>query len=156
LWTIVFLAMGGIALGKGVTTSGLLGVMDEIIRDLIDGLSLYTVVLVLSVVVLVISTFISHTIASVLLVPIAQEVGNNLPNNHGNLLIFVTGLICSTGMGMPVSGFPNQTAQVPFIPLFDIFTRMTFDTLPAQRRKMNWVSHTFQTLISLRTACLQA
>jgi len=43
-------------------------------------------------------------------VPIAQEVGNNLPNNHGNLLIFVTGLICSTGMGMPVSGFPNQTA----------------------------------------------
>lgn len=45
--------MGGIALGKGVTSSGLLTVMDELIRNLIDGLSLYTVVLVLSVVVLV-------------------------------------------------------------------------------------------------------
>jgi phosphate transporter len=118
-------------LGKGVTSSGLLEVLDEEIRHLVKGLSLYTVVLVLSPVVLVscplpyrpcsrisecssflqvISTFISHTIASVLLVPIAKEVGSSLPGNHANLLIFITGLICSTGMGMPVSGFPNQTA----------------------------------------------
>lgn len=121
--------MGGIALGKGVTNSGLLETMDEIIRDLLEGFSLYSVVLILSPVVLVspslivflrcrdsynivqiISTFISHTIASVLLVPIAKEVGTNLSGNHANLLIFITGLICSTGMGMPVSGFPNQTA----------------------------------------------
>jgi phosphate transporter len=130
MWTIVFLAMGGIALGKGVTASGLLEVLDVVIRDLVDGFSLYAVVLILSPVVLVsddlnsgierlteealqvISTFISHTIASVLLVPIAKEVGSNLPGNHANLLIFITGLICSTGMGMPVSGFPNQTASV--------------------------------------------
>lgn len=52
-WTIVFLAMGGIALGKGVTSSGLLLTMDESIRGLVEGLSLYTVVLVLSPVVLV-------------------------------------------------------------------------------------------------------
>ncbi|KAJ7052070.1 SPX domain-containing protein [Mycena amicta] len=109
-WTIVFLAMGGIALGKGVTSSGLLEVLDVLIRDLLEGVSLYNVVLILSPVVLVISTFISHTIASVLLVPIAKEVGSNLSGNHANLLIFITGLICSTGMGMPVSGFPNQTA----------------------------------------------
>ncbi|TDL25556.1 SPX-domain-containing protein [Rickenella mellea] len=110
LWTIVFLAMGGIALGKGVTSSGLLEVMDEGIRHLIRGRSLNTVVLVLSVIVLIVSTFISHTIASVLLVPIAKEVGSNLPGDRARLLIFLTGLICSTGMGMPVSGFPNQTA----------------------------------------------
>jgi di/tricarboxylate transporter len=53
MWTIVFLAMGGIALGKGVMSSGLLEVMDVLIRDLVDGLSLYTVVLVMSPVVLV-------------------------------------------------------------------------------------------------------
>lgn len=45
--------MGGIALGKGVTSSGLLEKMDVVIRDLVEGLSLYTVVLVLSAVVLV-------------------------------------------------------------------------------------------------------
>lgn len=47
------LAMGGIALGKAVDSSGLLDVMDQVIRGLIQGLSMYSVVLVLSVVVLV-------------------------------------------------------------------------------------------------------
>ncbi|KAF9230363.1 SPX domain-containing protein [Melanogaster broomeanus] len=109
-WTIVFLAMGGVALGQGVTTSGLMNTMDGAIHRILEGKSLYTIVMLLSPVVLVISTFISHTIASVLLVPIAKEVGKNLPGNRANLLIFITGLICSTGMGMPVSGFPNQLA----------------------------------------------
>lgn len=128
-WTIVFLAMGGIALGKAVMSSGLLNVMDVLIRDMVEGFSLYTVVIILSAIVLVrlpfplfvagaylvlkvVSTFISHTIASVLLVPIAAEVGSSLEGNPRNLLIFITGLICSAGMGMPVSGFPNQTAYV--------------------------------------------
>ncbi|KAG9127238.1 low-affinity phosphate transporter [Ceratobasidium sp. 392] len=110
LWTIVFLAMGGIALGKAVVSSGLLATMDDGVRGLVEGLGLYEIVLVLSVVVLVVSTFISHTIASVLLVPIAAEVGSNLADPHPRLLVFITGLICSAGMGMPVSGFPNQTA----------------------------------------------
>lgn len=49
-----------------------------------------------------------------LLVPIAKEVGKTVVpgKDYSNLLIFITGLICSTGMGMPVSGFPNQTACV--------------------------------------------
>lgn len=49
----MFLAMGGIALGNGVMASGLLKVLDGIIRELIDGLSLYTVVWILSPIVLV-------------------------------------------------------------------------------------------------------
>jgi len=109
-WTIVFLAMGGIALGDGVKSSGLMSTMDGLVHRMLEGRALYTVVLVLSVVVLVVSTFISHTIASVLLVPIAQQVGKDLPGSPSNLLIFVTALTCSTGMGMPVSGFPNQLA----------------------------------------------
>ncbi|GJJ08647.1 hypothetical protein Clacol_002866 [Clathrus columnatus] len=56
LWTIVFLAMGGISLGNGVESSGLLAVTDEVVRRLIQGLSLYQVVVVLSLVVLVVST----------------------------------------------------------------------------------------------------
>ncbi|KAF9262496.1 Sodium/sulfate symporter [Marasmius fiardii PR-910] len=120
-WTIVFLAMGGIALGKGVTSSGLLKVLGDLIRDAVDGYELYTVVLILSPIVLIISTFISHTIASVLLVPIAKEVGASMGGNHENLLIFVTALICSAGMGMPVSGFPNQTAAAQEDELGDLY-----------------------------------
>ncbi|KAN0113785.1 sodium/sulfate symporter [Russula decolorans] len=112
LWSVVFLAMGGIALGKGVTSSGLLDKMDILIRRLVEGRSEFGVIVVLTTVVLIVSTFISHTIASVLLVPIAKAVGENLPGNQANLLIFITGLACSTGMGMPVSGFPNQTAYI--------------------------------------------
>jgi phosphate transporter len=56
LWTIVFLAMGGIALGKAVVSSGLLAVMDDGVRGLVEGLALYEIVLVLSVVVLVSET----------------------------------------------------------------------------------------------------
>jgi hypothetical protein len=53
MWTIVFLAMGGIALGKGVVSSGLLEVMDVLIRKLVDGQSLFSIVLLLAPVVLV-------------------------------------------------------------------------------------------------------
>lgn len=53
MWTIVFLAMGGIALGKGVMSSGLLEILDVIIRDLVEGFQLYTVVLILSPIILV-------------------------------------------------------------------------------------------------------
>ena len=45
--------MGGIALGKGVTSSGLLDKMDILIRGLIDGQSEFGVVVVLTTVVLV-------------------------------------------------------------------------------------------------------
>jgi phosphate transporter len=107
--------MGGSALGKAVGASGLLEAMDNVIRDMVDGLSLTTVVFVLSAIVLVVSTFISHTIASILLCKIAAEVGQKLPVPHRNLLVFLTGLLCSTGMGMPVSGFPNQTAYVFYL-----------------------------------------
>lgn len=122
LWTIVFLAMGGISLGKGVESSGLLAVTDGIVRDAIKGLSLNEVVFVLSGIVLVISTFISHTVASVLLVPIAKQIGDQLSGQpHPRLLIFLTGLICSTGMAMPVSGFPNQTAANQVNELGDLY-----------------------------------
>lgn len=45
--------MGGIALGKGVMSSGLLEVVDIYLREFLKGYSLYTVVLLLSPVVLV-------------------------------------------------------------------------------------------------------
>lgn len=45
--------MGGIALGKGVSSSGLLDILGELIKDLIDGLSIQIVVPVLSIIVLV-------------------------------------------------------------------------------------------------------
>lgn len=110
LWTIVFLAMGGIALGKAVASSGLLKSLDAFVQDRVNGLPLWGIMLILVAVGLVVATFISHTIAAVLLVPIAAQMGANLADPHPRLLIMATTLTSSAAMGLPVSGFPNMTA----------------------------------------------
>ncbi|EJT46893.1 phosphate transporter [Trichosporon asahii var. asahii CBS 2479] len=109
-WPIVFLAMGGVALGKAVLSSGLLESMDKYLERMVEGMGLYSILVVFCAIALVIATFISHTIAAVLLVPIASRIGENLADPHPRLLIMATALICSAGMGLPVSGFPNMTA----------------------------------------------
>ncbi|GMK53595.1 hypothetical protein CspeluHIS016_0101810 [Cutaneotrichosporon spelunceum] len=109
-WPIVFLAMGGIALGKAVLSSGLLESLDKVLVKLVQGMDLYSVLIVFCSISLVVATFISHTIAAVLLVPIADRIGNSMDDPHPRLLIMATALICSAGMGLPVSGFPNMTA----------------------------------------------
>lgn len=45
--------MGGIALGNGVKSSGLMDSMDGVIHRMLEGRQLYSVVIVLSVIVLV-------------------------------------------------------------------------------------------------------
>ncbi|CAO1615497.1 unnamed protein product [Sympodiomycopsis kandeliae] len=110
LWTVVILAMGGIALGKAVTSSGLLESLDEVIQSLVQGMPIWQVLFSLLAISLVVATFISHTIAAVLLVPIASQVGDSLSTPHPKLLIMVTALTASAACGLPVSGFPNMTA----------------------------------------------
>lgn len=58
LWTIVFLAMGGIALGKAVTSSGLLASLDDLIQSLVVGMPIWKVLLSLLSISLVVATFI--------------------------------------------------------------------------------------------------
>ncbi|GAA6023180.1 hypothetical protein JCM8202_001015 [Rhodotorula sphaerocarpa] len=109
-WSIVFLAMGGIALGKAVLSSGLLDDIDAVIQRVVLGLDIWPILALFSVLVLVIGTFISHTIAAVLVVPIASTIGDAMDSPHPRLLILATAMICSAGMGLPVSGFPNLQA----------------------------------------------
>lgn len=110
LWTVVFLAMGGIALGKAVTSSGLLESLDDLIQEIVKELPLWQILIALLSIGLVVATFISHTIAAVLLVPIAAQVGESLESPHPRLLIMATTLVASAAMGLPVSGYPNQIA----------------------------------------------
>lgn len=49
----MFLAMGGIALGNGVKSSGLMDTMDNVIHRTLEGRQIWSVVVVLSVIVLV-------------------------------------------------------------------------------------------------------
>ncbi|KFZ13308.1 hypothetical protein V502_06687 [Pseudogymnoascus sp. VKM F-4520 (FW-2644)] len=110
LWTIIILAAGGLALGKAVNSSGLLHTIAGSITSAVEGLSLYSVLVVFASLILVVATFISHTVAALIILPLVHSVGVGMENPHPNLLVMGGALMCSAAMGLPTSGFPNMTA----------------------------------------------
>lgn len=109
-WTIIILAAGGLALGKAVNSSGLLHTVTKMITEQVQDFSLYGVLLVFSSLILVIATFISHTVAALIILPLVYNVGKGLDEPHPNLLVMAGVLMCSAAMALPTSGFPNMTA----------------------------------------------
>ncbi|KAF7866909.1 hypothetical protein EAF04_005750 [Stromatinia cepivora] len=110
LWTIIILAAGGLSLGKAVNSSGLLHTIAGEITASVEGFSLYSVLVVFSCLVLVVATFISHTVAALIILPLVHSVGAGMEEPHPNLLVMGATLMCSAAMGLPTSGFPNMTA----------------------------------------------
>ncbi|KZL78304.1 SPX domain-containing protein, partial [Colletotrichum tofieldiae] len=109
-WTIIILAAGGLSLGKAVKSSGLLHTVAGIVTKEVEGMSLYVVLVVFSALILVIATFISHTVAALIILPLVFDVGISMDEPHPNLLVMGGVLMCSAAMGLPTSGFPNMTA----------------------------------------------
>ncbi|CAI4036111.1 hypothetical protein SMKI_14G3300 [Saccharomyces mikatae IFO 1815] len=111
MWTIVVLAMGGTTLGKAVSSSGLLSTMAQLIKAQVEDEPIFIIVLIFGLVILIMATFVSHTVAAMIIVPLMSEIGSNLPSgDHSRLLIVIAALLCSSAMGLPTSGFPNVTA----------------------------------------------
>lgn len=109
LWTIIILAAGGLALGKAVNSSGLLHTIANGITQKVEGMSLYGVLVVFCSLILVVATFISHTVAALIVLPLVKEVGQGMAEPHPNLLVMGSVLMCSAAMGLPTSGFPNMS-----------------------------------------------
>lgn len=103
--------MGGTTLGKAVSSSGLLSTMAQLIKSHVEHEPIFIIVLIFGLVILVMATFVSHTVAAMIIVPLMSEIGSNLPSgDHSRLLIIIAALLCSSAMGLPTSGFPNVTA----------------------------------------------
>jgi phosphate transporter len=109
-WTIIILAAGGLSLGKAVNSSGLLHTATRAITEHVENYSLYGILVVFSSLILVIATFISHTVAALIILPLVHNVGKGLDEPHPNLLVMAGVLMCSAAMALPTSGFPNMTA----------------------------------------------
>lgn len=110
-WTIIILAAGGLSLGKAVNSSGLLHTVTGQITAQVQDFSLYGILVVFSTLILIIATFISHTVAALIILPLVYNIGKGLePEPHPNLLVMAGVLMCSAAMGLPTSGFPNMTA----------------------------------------------
>ena len=82
LWNVVMLAMGGSALGEAVKSSGLLGAIAHGIQDLIVGYGTWQVLAIFCALVLVATTFISHTVGAMVILPIVQAVGADMTVSH--------------------------------------------------------------------------
>jgi phosphate transporter len=108
-WTIIILAAGGQSLGKAVKSSGLLHIVAESISHRVGDMSLYGVLVVFSSLILVIATFISHTVAALIILPLVADVGRRMDEPHPNLLVMAGVLMCSSAMALPTSGFPNMS-----------------------------------------------
>jgi phosphate transporter len=135
LWTVIILAMGGIALGKAVESSGLLHMIAEAVQDYVEGFSLWTVLLIFSGLTLVIATFISHTVAALIILPIVAQIGATLPDPHPRILVMGAGLICSAAMGLPVSGFPNMAAIAMYALFFVVVFVLQHGLLEKKKKK---------------------
>ena len=112
LWTIIMLAAGGLALGKAVSSSGLLHTIAGNITERVAGMSLYGVLVVFAALILVVATFISHTVAALIVLPLVRQVGSGLAEPHPNLLVMGSALMCSAAMGLASSGFPNMSTSL--------------------------------------------
>lgn len=113
LWTIIILAAGGLALGKAVNSSGLLHTIANGITESVEGLSLYGVMCAFSALIAVVATFISHTVAALIILPLVAQVGDGMSDPHPNLLVMGSVLMASAAMGLPTSGFPNMSKWTP-------------------------------------------
>ncbi|GMM56669.1 SPX domain-containing inorganic phosphate transporter [Maudiozyma humilis] len=110
-WSIVILAMGGIALGKAVSSSGLLVTIATALQRRIQNDGLFAILCIFGILMLVVGTFVSHTVSAIIIVPLVQQVGNSLADpKAAPTLVFGCSLLASCGMGLASSGFPNVTA----------------------------------------------
>eukprot|EP00904_Undaria_pinnatifida_P009467 jgi/Undpi1/5650/HiC_scaffold_2.g00924.m1 len=101
-WHTLFLLGGGNVLGKAIASSQLL----DYLAHCIDNRFLLLVEVVS--VTMCISTFVSHTVAALILMPIIVEVGVKCGNPV--LLGMGAALAVSSGCALPFSSFPNVTS----------------------------------------------
>jgi len=60
--------------------------------------------------ILVMASFISHTVTAIIILPLVYTVGTGMEDPRPNLLVMGSAMMCSVAMALATSGFPNMTA----------------------------------------------
>lgn len=106
-WHTLFLLGGGSVLGKAIEESQLLAVIAQAFVQGLPQDNKWLLVVEVGAVTLFISTFVSHTVAAIVLMPIIITVGDEMgvPVTLGVTACFAV----SAGCALPFSSFPNIT-----------------------------------------------
>jgi len=131
-WALIILIAAGNVLGKAIESSKLLDLIAGIIGLLPP--NLYLIVVVLAVITAIMANFVSSTIISIILLPLAAKIG--APLGHPRLMVIIGNHMCSSAMALPVSSMPNLTATSledscgkPYLSTLDIIKIGTVLTL---------------------------
>lgn len=111
-WDVLWLISGGIALGLGLEKTGLsLHLVQSVPLEQFPSILIVVIVTILA---LMMSTFISNTATANLLLPIVAALGASLPSlsslGGDKMMILVVAFSCSLAMAMPISTPPNAMA----------------------------------------------
>lgn len=104
-WNILFIIMGGNALGTVVNDSGLLGLAKKLLKSLLGDSSLWVTLLIISLLVAFIDFFVSHTISSTITLPLICSFAAEDP--HLRLYAMSACIATTSSQILPVSSFPN-------------------------------------------------
>ncbi|MBO9497119.1 SLC13/DASS family transporter [Thalassotalea sp. G20_0] len=112
-WDVLWLLAGGIAIGTALASSGLAGLLVSMVP--FEQFDAVTIILGISVLCMIMATFMSHTATANLLMPIAISMSNSVVSiaEQGGLVVMGTAvaLASSLGMGLPISTPPNALAH---------------------------------------------
>ncbi|AYU80473.1 phosphate transporter, putative [Leishmania donovani] len=112
-WHLMFLLAGGNMLGLCARDSRLLDIIAMSMKSTLTDSPPYLTLLVVLVAVGVITTFVSHTVAAMILLPIIVKIGFLMPESAGIMavtpqsIVMLSALMCSGAMAFPISSFPN-------------------------------------------------
>ncbi|KAH0790127.1 Sodium:sulfate symporter transmembrane region family protein [Histomonas meleagridis] len=104
-WNIIFMLMGGNALCKIVTDSGLMEVAKNLLESLLGGTSLWVSILIVNACVLVIDILLTHTVSSMITLPLVCTFAAN--SGHLALYAMCACMTTTASQVLPVSSFPN-------------------------------------------------
>ncbi|ETK85453.1 hypothetical protein, variant 3 [Phytophthora nicotianae CJ01A1] len=104
-WHILFLIGGGNVLGDAVQRSGLLDTLSQTVIHALPSGNVWMVTVSLCSMVICLTTFVSHTVASIILLPIIVQMAIQI--GHPHIPVICCALAISAAMALPFSSFPN-------------------------------------------------
>ena len=101
---------GGSILGHAVDESRLLTLISDAITGSLGDQPVFVMMLVLLILMSIVATFVSHTVSSMILLPLFAKIGLSMATGgleHSRQFVLTGVLMNSGAMVLPVSSFPN-------------------------------------------------
>jgi phosphate transporter len=135
-WNLILLIAGGNVLGEAVRSSHLLQLVVDGISPALSHESLWVATLTVAVSVLALATFVSHTVAAIVLIPVILDVAVKV--DHVRVLVMSAAFMMSAPMSFPMTSFPNLNSlltvddyDMPYLHVADFVRHGTPNSLIA-------------------------